>query len=483
MRNAGGIAPLLAFLALVVPLVAVCAWRVPTGQVPDEPTHVMRAASLLHGEIIGHRAAGLNIETGAHDAGVTGNTGLALAAIAGNGDVAPLSADAPRAARLGWVRSIPWQPHAGFVSSANTAAYAPIAYIPAALGLGSAILIGAKPHAAIIVARFANVAAFACLGALALLLARRGALLLLVTLSLPMTIWLAGSVSQDGLAIGFAAMGAALLTRESQTKASGGASFWCGCAALAVLVLQKPPFLPLAVLPLVVPPLLVPGGFDARAWARRGAGAAFVAVPGLLWSVAVAALVSVPLLPGQPYHPGPLWPGDPQRLFRSAVAGAQITVLLHHPVWSAFLPLTADARGLPALWLQLIGVVGALSIRLPRLLYTLWSVAIVSAIAASVTEPRAPGGRWFTAAAAVAILGCIELIFVALYLTWTPVGMDRIDGIQGRYFIPLLPILLFALPSGVLPRLPRWIWWLAPLAAILATDATLPRMIAAHFYG
>ncbi len=481
MRSAGGLAAPLAFLVLVMPLVAVCAWRVPTGQVPDEPTHVMRAASLLHGEIIGHRAAGLNIETGARDAGVTGNTGLALAAIAGNGDIAPLAADATRAARLGWVRSIPWQPQPSFVSSANTAAYAPITYIPAALGLGSAILMGAKPHAAIILARFANVAAFACLGALALLLARRGRLLLLVTLSLPMTIWLAGSVSQDGLAIGLAALGVALLTR-----AGGGgrdAFFWCGCAALAVLVLQKPPFLPLALLPLVVPPLVEWGGFDARSLARRGAGAALVAVPGLLWSVAVAALVSVPLLPGQPYHPGPLWPGDPQRLFRSAVASAQVMVVLHHPLWSAFLPLTADARALPALWLQFMGVLGALSIRLPRLLYTLWTAAIVSAITATVTEPRAPGERWFTVpVAAVAILGCVELIFVALYLTWTPVGMDRVDGIQGRYFIPLLPVLLFALPGGVGPSLPRWIWWLAPLAAILATDATLPRMIVAHFY-
>ena len=35
------VAALAAFLLLVVPLVAFCAWRVPTGAVPDEPTHVM----------------------------------------------------------------------------------------------------------------------------------------------------------------------------------------------------------------------------------------------------------------------------------------------------------------------------------------------------------------------------------------------------------------------------------------------------------
>ena len=84
-----------------------------------------------------------------------------------------------------------------------------------------------------------------------------------------------------------------------------------------------------------------------------------------MWSVAVAALVSVPLLPGQPYHPGPLWPGDPTRLFRSAIAGAQISVILHHPLQVALLPVTADGRALPSLWLQFMGVLGQLSLRLP----------------------------------------------------------------------------------------------------------------------
>jgi uncharacterized membrane protein len=473
MRATGRLIALAAYLLLVVPLVTYCAWQVPTGQAPDEPTHVLRAASLLRGAIIGHRVATLNVETGASDAGVVGNTGLALAAIAGNGDVAPLPAGASRAARLAWVRNIPWQPRVSFISCPNTAAYAPIAYVPAALGLGAAILLGAKPHAAIIGSRLANALAFALIGTLALLLAERGHLLLLVTLSLPMTIWLAGSVNQDGLIIAIAVLGVALLTRTSR------AAFWWGCAALAVLVLQKPPFLPLAILPLVVP-----GAFDRRSCMRRLAGAVGVALPGLLWSVAVAALVSVPLLPGQPYHPGPLWPGNPTRLFRSAVAAAQVRVVLHHPFQVALLPVAADGRMLPSLWLQSIGVLGQLSIRLPRLLYALWSVAIISGIAALGGRSPLPGKRWFSApGAAIGVLASIELIFVALYLSWTPVGMDRIDGIQGRYFIPLLPTLLFVLPrSDLLRRVPRWVWWPAPLAAILATDATLPRLIATHFY-
>ena len=32
------------------------------------------------------------------------------------------------------------------------------------------------------------------------------------------------------------------------------------------------------------------------------------------------------------------------------------------------------------------------------------------------------------------------LLMTALYLTWTPVGKYMVDGIQGRYFLPLAPL-------------------------------------------
>ena len=39
----------------------------------------------------------------------------------------------------------------------------------------------------------------------------------------------------------------------------------------------------------------------------------------------------------------------------------------------------------------------------------------------------------------IVVLGaCILLIFTSLYVQWTPVKSNVIDGIQGRYFIPLL---------------------------------------------
>ena len=39
----------------------------------------------------------------------------------------------------------------------------------------------------------------------------------------------------------------------------------------------------------------------------------------------------------------------------------------------------------------------------------------------------------------------IILIATILYISWTPVAKNRVFGLQGRYFIPLAPILFLLL--------------------------------------
>lgn len=75
---------------------------------------------------------------------------------------------------------------------------------------------------------------------------------------------------------------------------------------------------------------------------------------------------------------------------------------------------------------------------------------------------------WFT-------LGAAGLVLTAavVYLAWNRVGAPRIDGWQGRYAIPLLPLFATALANGSLRRT-RWLggsalafWVVANLASIL----------------
>jgi uncharacterized membrane protein len=459
------------FLLLVLPLVIFCAWRVPLNQVPDEATHIARANSVLNGELMGFRDHRINLSSGGPDAVVQANAGLALAVVAGNGANAPLPASASRAARLAWAEAIPWAPAPSFISCANTAAYAPLAYIPAALALGLAMESGASPHSAAIAARFGNVLAFALLGTLALVLVRRGRLLLLVVLGLPMTIWLAGSANQDGLLIAVTSLGFALLTRPGTT------AFWLGSLLLAVLALQKPPFAAFMLLPLITP------GPAPRAWGQRIGAALLIALPACIWTVIVIQHVSVPLRPGPPYAAGPLWPGHPGQIFRSAIASAQMQVVLHHPLRVALLPIFGPGPGLRAFWEQSIGIIGPFSIPLPKYVYAVYTLAMLSALAALLATPGAPARPLAFPVALFVALSAAALICLAQYLTWTPVGADRLEGIQGRYFIPLYPVAVLAL--GRVLRMPPgfgWVFWLLPVAAILSADIALPSIIAAHYY-
>ncbi len=52
-------------------------------------------------------------------------------------------------------------------------------------------------------------------------------------------------------------------------------------------------------------------------------------------------------------------------------------------------------------------------------------------------------------------LACSALIFTSLYVQWTELGNDRIMGIQGRYFTPLIPVLAFGIMHCIRERDPQ----------------------------
>ena len=45
--------------------------------------------------------------------------------------------------------------------------------------------------------------------------------------------------------------------------------------------------------------------------------------------------------------------------------------------------------------------------------------------------------RWVRAASLLAAVAAFGAVHGALYLTWTPIGAEFVQGVQGRYFLPL----------------------------------------------
>lgn len=48
---------------------------------------------------------------------------------------------------------------------------------------------------------------------------------------------------------------------------------------------------------------------------------------------------------------------------------------------------------------------------------------------------------------ALVVLAVVGLIFTSLYVQWTTVGKESIAGVQGRYFLPILPLIMLLLGS------------------------------------
>ncbi len=95
---------------------------------------------------------------------------------------------------------------------------------------------------------------------------------------------------------------------------------------------------------------------------------------------------------------------------------------------------------------MMVGVLGWSDTRLPGIIWLTYPPALVLAALTRSDEDPAPGLKQKIIAGLILIAG-YTAVFLALYLDWTPIGKLYIRGIQGRYFIPLLPLFLFLIPN------------------------------------
>jgi len=450
-RYAGKRAVIYAFILCALPLGVVSAVLTPLGQSPDEPAHVARAAGLLHGAILGVRKHEYDGVTGKslEVTGVKVDRGLFAASLApttmiGNHPIVTIG-------DLSAAWSMPADHSKIFPDLPNTATYFPVPYLPATLGLAAGLAVRAPPFDCVTLARLCMLAAFIALGAAALALTRFGEAALLATLLLPMTVFLAGSVNEDGVLIGMACLSAALLTQGS----TGARRL--GLLVLAVFLGSKPPYIGLFAVFLL--PLA-----SAGLWIRLR-DIAIACVPVMIWVGLIVAFVIIPY--GQtPYHPGPLYAGDHSIVMDHADARANLAVLLAKPIRLITLPWNTVVVWGRNTICGMIGILGPLLIGLPMPLYVAWGISLGIAYAGAFLQRRpvpqsageASANFVVTAAAA---FGTFWLINIVFYLDWTDVGDTVISGVQGRYLIPILPFLLFGIPGR------QWRFTLPPLLPAL----------------
>ena len=368
-----------------------------------------------------------------------------------------------------------WSGSQVFLSSAHSiitpftsSAYAPYGYFPQA--------------AAILVSRLFNTSLLSCyylmcafngivtvvISYVALRLARTGRPLLFGVLCLPTTLSLFFSVSQDGLVIALGALVFGLASRFATASFPSQRAYLRAVIAMdvvaTVLISARFVYIPLLVLPLVIKPPVERNvgptaeesqGVLTTLWA--GARARRIAI--LLGIACVPISLAWTILGFAIHYYGTAYPG--------ASVYRQLRYEGTHPGPTVGAIFTAVAGQSRMWWESLLGVLGWLTLRLPRWVYgELTAILLLLVIVGAFQSPRRraepnqsaaalpPGERspsllpvaWTIWAAIVIVLSCV-LIIESQYLIWTPVGLGTVQGVTGRYFIPILPFAAFLVPQ------------------------------------
>lgn len=407
---------------------------------PDETTHFLRADQVSRLTLVGERL-------GPRDAGGVVDQGILAAMIPWLPVLQDVhvKADPEMIRRSAAVRWTTATEHAGFP---NTAVYPPLLYAPSAI----MIRIGRAADLSVVntlyLARLTNGLLGVTICAIAIAIAGPASPWILITLSLPLMFAQMASPSQDGLMLPLAALMAALLHRTMRTTGTmtptGFALTWSCLTAIAA---ARPTYL------LLAPLLLLPS--RPGRWIRGCSVLALVLIT-LAW-VAVAnehAVVNFRL----DVPPG-----------RLPDAAAQLRECLESPLhFARVLVRTFRISAGNLLGKQVIGVLGHLNVILPTWFYISTWLVLLWAACLSLEATAGPRQRYMTALIVelCVLLSAISIFFIQ-YLVWTPVGKDFIDGVQGRYFLPLLMLAI-----GIIPLRGR------PITPTLRLAALTPILIA-----
>ncbi len=414
-----------------------------------------RAAGLLHGAILATKKSFTDPKTGQVmlQSGVKVDHGLFAVSFGHVTETA--GQDKVTLADYDATRNEPSAHDRIFVSIPNTATYFPLAYIPAALGLRAGLAANANPFDCMVFARVAMLIAALGLGASALWVATYGEAFILAVLLLPMTLFLAASLNEDGVLISLACLGAAAFTVDMRERPMARR---IALACLVTILTSKPSYLPILGLALVP--------FEWRGLWRRVCQLILAAAPVITWVVIIVRFVVIPFY-RPPYHPGPLYQGNPTAFFDETNGGENLHILTAHPLEFFHTAWSTLVFWQTALVESAVGMLGLLDVIFPQRYYDAWYLALSVAFAGAVISRRQNLSiatvSWWSGGFVVLcfLLACLT-VMVSFYLSWTDVGGAMIEGLQGRYMLLLLPFMVLAMPSflarlgvpAIIPALP-----------------------------
>ena len=339
-------------------------------------------------------------------------------------------------------RTIPWRdlwqvridPERTVALNIATGYMLPVGYLPQSIGIWVGRLFDVSPIALFYLGRFTNLLFWMAVVALSLYLLPTPSRLPVALALAPMSIFLAASCSYDAPINGLSWLAVALAWRGlAADSVKQARRYYLPLAAVLLLIgTGKPAYLPLFLL------MVAPGwraGRQAHLERLAAGGLTFIASI-IAWRWAVAKY----FIPYEQFAPE-------YRQGLTAVPGVdpgmQFMHIMQHPF--AFMNILVQKVVSIETAREWIGTLGWLNVHLPLWAYVIFGILIIVLLVSESPAFHPAAVRFwriFFAAISMAVIGAIA---VALYAQWNAVAATTINGIQGRYFIPVGILLLPAL--------------------------------------
>jgi uncharacterized membrane protein len=348
-----------------------------------------------------------------------------------------------------------------YVEFTNTSAYSPFPYLPQVAAIAIGRPLGLTVVELIYLARLANLLLWTAAGYLALSLAPGIGRPLFLLMLMPMSIYLAGSMSADivcsSLAILFSVMVWRQIAEPEGDKQISVGRAWLFALMACGIGLTKFVYVPLTALPLLIPSAAF-GGWRRKRGVTAGVIAAGVAAS-VLWSLHTPGLDMVANGVGRDLYP---------RL--------QLEFLHQHPSSWLTVPMQTVKNRWRELIISFVGNFGWLDTPMAPIACVGYCLALFWACRPTVRDAiLGPIWKWIIIISAI-LACCLFTLGLTAYLYWNSLGAPEVVGLQGRYLIPLTPAVVMLI-SCLWRRLParfrtrRAEWKLEIECALIAAGA------------
>jgi uncharacterized membrane protein len=317
-----------------------------------------------------------------------------------------------------------------FVLYSGSEGYSPVPYIPYVMAALVARATNLDFLGTLYLMRFSGLAVLTAVAAMAVAMMPYLRWAFVCIAMLPAALYARSVISADGTALASAMMVAALCVRSA--RRADAPPVLEQAAWMTICVLSKPPQIAFTLLATIRRPF--------RELMADWRALAMIVLPGCIIALSWFYMTGSDVAAWRMSEPR----GVPMEQFEVTW---KLAFMLEHPLHFPKVAL-ANFEYSFDLWQQLIGVLGWLDTPLQPWVYP----ALSGMLVVCFLEPTEAGRsiRLRTAIIAVLTLVCYWLaLSLIFFLVWTPIDSHYVSGLQGRYFIVVLPLLAIAIATAI----------------------------------